>query len=309
MRKENLWLLINTVILILVGAVVLLVYSNVPTNKEDKLFDQNVTTKKIQDFMPPSGDRYESLILAKRASVGKKEIGRIYEAEAKNAYGIIRILIGITNEDIVTVEPLVLDQTSSFISEIKAYIYGEINGKYYDTMQDIDLVTGATDTKGMASRASIKNLIILALEHKGHSFVPYDPLLEWYGEGYTAELIDGLTTAELKEAHQVLDASQAVIGAVYKLSVRAQYNDGGSEGSITLLVGLDQDQKIIGIYLPTDVYEHSPGGFYNTAVKYAESFIGSNISALDGNTDLTSGATYSSGIVTFLLGKLAGVLE
>ena len=239
------------------------------------------------------------------AVIAKKQngdiLGYVYVASGSNTYGTLKLITALDQSGkIIKVDYIELNQTADFAKRVTDKLSGFNQN---DAKSPIDLQSGASYTEG-----TTKDLLkAIGNFHATLGLKPLDPLAEWFGEGYTKEAISNLTLAELTDANQILVSGSAV-GAVYGLSISAQYNDEGSEGSIKVIVGLDAAGKIVGIELPQAEYHHSSGGFYNTAVQNAQKFVGVNIANLSSHEDFTSGATYSSDIVAFLLGKLAGVL-
>lgn len=94
MKKENLFLLVNTLILLLVSSLVLLSYLFIiPTSKLEKSLGQKVKFETVEIKNLPKTITEVSKVLN-----GKKEIGLLYKAEKDNTYGNIKLDVVLNKE-------------------------------------------------------------------------------------------------------------------------------------------------------------------------------------------------------------------
>lgn len=94
MKKENLFLLVNTLILLLVSSLVLLSYLFIiPTSKIEKSLGQKVKFETVEIKDLPKTITEVSKVLN-----GKKEIGLLYKAEKDNTYGNIKLDVVLNKE-------------------------------------------------------------------------------------------------------------------------------------------------------------------------------------------------------------------
>lgn len=94
MKKENLFLLVNTLILLLVSSLVLLSYLFIiPTSKIEKSLGQKVKFETVEIKNLPKTITEVSKVLN-----GKKEIGLLYKAEKDNTYGNIKLDVVLNKE-------------------------------------------------------------------------------------------------------------------------------------------------------------------------------------------------------------------
>lgn len=94
MKKENLFLLVNTLILLLVSSLVLLSYLFIiPTSKIEKSLGQKVKFETVELKNLPKTITEVSKVLN-----GKKEIGLLYKAEKDNTYGNIKLDVVLNKE-------------------------------------------------------------------------------------------------------------------------------------------------------------------------------------------------------------------
>lgn len=184
MSKENLYLLINTIILLLVGLIVIFVFSNyVPLEPKDKLFNQVVTLDEpivLHDI--PTIGHYEVVHSVQDVlNLQGDKIGVVYHVYARNGYietpqddfGYIELLVGITLDNEVYVEIVRLSQTVTYNVAIQDYVNQYYQGFSFSELVGIpvvnveDLEAGVTASR---STGSIKNLVGMAIdEYVNHS--------------------------------------------------------------------------------------------------------------------------------------------
>jgi len=179
MSKQNLYLIINTLILLVLGLVFILLYSTViPTEPKDKLFSQVITLDEevVLNSLPVTG-HYENLHSVQNAfNTRGDKIGVVYHVFARNGfidnptdeYGYIELLVGIDLEDNVYVQIVVLQQKSVYNAAIQDYINKYYQGFSVNDFLSIpvinveELEAGATAS---TSTGSVKSLIGMAIDN------------------------------------------------------------------------------------------------------------------------------------------------
>jgi hypothetical protein len=307
MSRQNRWLIINTGIIFIVSMIVTLLISDVfPTTKEDKLFDQAITLIEIEEIeKKPTGDY--AIISTHYEAMNRQDVvvGDVYLLEIKNGYGTMSLYVGI-QDDIIYTQNITLDQTSIYLKNIQHFIQDELNGIGYDALTRLkpldaayDLDSGATATD---STASILALVIKAVEIHFDLYVD-DPYIAYYGEEYT-KVLDSTFVSESIEKY-IINGNQTV----YRITGTGSYEgyEETKSGSITLDVLLDENNQILGILFPEDLYGHTLS-FLSRNASYINYFIGRNISEINNTlssyNDLTTGATGSKELVETLLQTL-----
>lgn len=177
MRRENKFLLINTVILLVVGLMFILTYATIiPIEPKDKLFGQVIELgeESIVKVKPTIG-HYEVLNSVSYAYDRQGNIvGKVYHVYARNGYnhnpddkyGYIELLVGIDLNEKVYVQIVELKQTSAYNVKIQNYIYEYYQGFSIDQLVGIpvinveDIDAGATASK---STGTIKSLVSKAI--------------------------------------------------------------------------------------------------------------------------------------------------
>lgn len=307
MSRQNKWLLINTGIILVVSLIVVMLISNVfPTTQEDKLFDQVIKLVEIEEIeTKPNGDY--AIISMHYEAVNNQDdvVGDVYLLEIKNGYGMMSLYVGIQEERIYT-QNIVLDQTSIYLKNIQHFIQAQLNGIDYDDLSKVqpldaayDLDSGATATD---STSQILELVKKAVDIHFDLYVD-DPYLAYYGEGYTKVLDSTFTSASVEK--YIINGNQTV----YTITGTGSYEgyEETKSGSITIDVLLDENNQILGILFPENLYGHT-FSFLSRNASYINYFVGRNISEIDvtlsSYDDLTTGATGSKELVETLLQTL-----
>lgn len=325
MKKENLWLLINTGIMLVIGIMLIIVANTfIPKEPKDRLFNQVVQLEnQVTVEGVPSSNSYATIdYKADAVSRSGEILGSVYNVKIKNGYklssddsnGMIELLIGIDQEDLVYVEIVVLNQSNWTVKGIQNYIISYYDGVTLEQIEKFpaydaaDLEAGAT---AVDSTGSIKNLVIRTL--KVHFNIQDDPYIDYYGEGYSLE--DDSTfvpTDKVVYKQNVKDSSGSDAGTIYELRGTGEYlgYDGISSGSITIYVLLDENAGITALLLPDSLYGHT-AGFKARNDAYLSEFMGLTISeiqaVIDDNADLATGATGSRALIDELLTALSEV--
>lgn len=307
MSHQHKWLLINTVILLVVSLLIVVLVSNVfPTQKEDKLFDQVITLVEIETIeSTPSGDyaivstHYEGL------NAQENVIGDVYLLKIKNSYGSMSFYVGIKDDHIYT-QHIELDQTSVYLKNIQHFIQQDLNGITYETLLKVkpldaayDLNSGATATD---STSSILELVVKAVEiHFG--IFEDDPYIAYYGEDYTITQDDTFDVDDIEK--YIINGNQIV----YRVTGTGSYEgyEETKSGSITMDVLLDEENNILALLFPEDLYGHT-GTFLSRNASYIAYFTGMNLLEISGTVetydDLKTGATGSKELIELLLQRL-----
>ncbi|MBU1141720.1 MAG: hypothetical protein KKG64_04275 [Firmicutes bacterium] len=177
MSKQNLFLVINTLILLVLGLGVILIYSTViPLEPKDRLFGEVVSLDEevIINNLPTIG-HYEILHTVQNVfSLQGDKIGVVYHVYARNGFietssdefGYIELLVGIDLEEKVYVQIVELRQTSTYNVAIQNYICEYYQGFNFSELVAIpvvnveDLEAGVTASR---STDSVKNLVSMAI--------------------------------------------------------------------------------------------------------------------------------------------------
>ena len=322
MRKENLFLLINTVILLVIGGLFLIVYTNfVPQRPEDRLFNQVIELKNTRSIenVPSSGNY---AVIANRSDAYNRsgeKIATVYKAIITNDYtfseedskGTIEVFIGIKGE-YVFVEIVTLKQTQTYVKGIQNHIYTVYQNAHYLDIENVDITAGTTAT---VSTGAIQSVVSRAVDL--HFGIIRDPLIQYFGENYVKTVDDTFDISEHENVLQleiVTDDQSQVIGYIYKLSGEGEYS--GATGLITDSIGiyaiLNQDLEVLGFILPDEEYKHSGGSFKTKNINYLNLFVGLTANQFDSvmndNDEITAGATGTRNLMDVLLNALKEVI-
>ncbi len=191
MKRENIVLLINTGIMIIVGLLfVVLATQIVPNQPKDYLFNQVVTLKNKENIEPIPDDEFFMVVTSKEEAYGNnnKLIGSVYTVVMGNTYGYsgpddfngyLELLVGIDQNDRVTVEIVELVQSNWTISGIQRYIktllqnvpISEVNSiPVYDATNP-DLMSGMTATN---TTKWIKQMVLKVIDFHENG-IPQEP--------------------------------------------------------------------------------------------------------------------------------------
>lgn len=249
-----------------------------------------------------SGDpkSIQSKVIAKDKD--DKTIGYIYEAFAENKYGDMRIAISVDGNGKI--------KGATFISILQTLLKDETEKSLQSVVNanissfNLFKVAGAT-----GSYNTLQSLLSdVAIAHSLMDIEPSDPLIAWYGEGYEL-IVDETFTPDAKVLSKniVKDVDGFEIGYLYKVKGTGQYDTvyEMKEDEITIYIWLDLDGNIMGIHALLEEYKHSTN-YYDKAISFIEELIGTNISAFEYDTDLKTGATYSSNLIQELIEALGG---
>jgi hypothetical protein len=327
MKKQNLFLLINFVIMLLIGLVFAMVNQNqTMTEPKDKLFEQRITLENEQKLssiplMSANSSNFEIVDMKWTAKdEDGKTIGFVYHAVIKNDfalsgsgidYGFIEILVGITLDNKVHVEYVNVYQSQWAIVGIQKYIqdnYDGVNHLIVGTIPsfDADIVSGATDKPATVSTDAIKALVqsVVAIHYNIVDEDPYEDIFETDAYEFQADSTFTSTT-HITEKVLVTDGTNS-LGYIYSVTGSGEYQDGSTD-SIVIEIIFGTDDTIIGFVLPEDTYNHSGGSFKEKNQTYLENYIGLSISEIQavvdagGSQDVTSGASNTRALIDELL--------
>lgn len=322
MKRENLWLFINTGIMLVVGIIVILLAQFiVPKDPEDRLFNRVINLEnQVNVEGVPNQSSFSTIdFKADAVALNGTVLGTVYNVKIKNSYnispdydyGMIELLIGIGTDDRVYVQIVELNQSSWTVKGIQKYITTFYQGVTLEEVEKIveydaaDLSAGAT---AVDSTGSIKSLVVRTLQL--HFNIQTDPYVAMFGAGYTKSIDASFQSSGYVSSREIAkDATGNEIGYLYRLNGSSLYNDEtGASGDITLYVGVDQAGLILGIVAPQTEYNHSKGGFYNQAMNYIMTYVGKSIFEIDDSSaDITAGATNSKTLMVEMLAELKGV--
>lgn len=324
MNKQNLWLLINTGIILAITALFLVLSEAVvPKDPEDLLFGKVVELKNETDVeRAPLTGNYAIVDFKTEAYSGKTFLGTVYNVKIKNNYtinedyqfGMIELLVLIDPAGKVKVQIVQLNQSDWTVKGIQAYIYEKYQGIAYASVASIpsydaaDITAGATATD---STSSIKALIQKAIDIH-YDLIVDDPLVTIYGEGYViSNDTTFVPTTNVTKREIVKNASNVDIGYVYTLTGTGDYDNGQelvSGHSITLQVAFNVDDEVLGVVIPEDLYGHTSGARQAKIQSYVDLLVGKTVSefvaTLNGGADLVANVTYTKDLVDILIDAL-----
>ena len=176
MTKQNIMLMMNTVILILVSVGFLLVYQFVvPTDIDDKLFNQVVTLQDTQIVQNVPAEGMYQVVYTKQNAVNTRGeiVGVVYNVRASYNYfmptdlGYLELLVGIDKDSNVSVQIVKFKQTESYTAGLQWYVYEyfqnmPIDGLVLVPVEDLEPEAGAT---ARATTGKVKELVGLAIQH------------------------------------------------------------------------------------------------------------------------------------------------
>jgi hypothetical protein len=318
-RKENLLLMINLVVMLIIGIGVIFVNNNlIPKEPQDRLFNQVVELENQTNITSVPNSQSYAVVDYRADAVNKSGIlvGTVYNIKVKNSYGItgpndtngyMELLVGIDLEDKVYVEIISLIQSSWTVKGIQYYIYEYFQGVPYTSVPNIPVYDAADPTAGATAKDStgtIKDLIREAIDIH-YDLIVEDPYAVLYGEGYILTNDTEFTASEYVKARRIVtNASNQEVGYVYHLSGSGEYYDGNSS-SIGIYLAFDMNDEVIGVLVPEGEYLHTRGTRYNTIVNYLNTFVGLTVSefadVINDDSDITSGVTNTRALVDILL--------
>jgi hypothetical protein len=182
MRKENLFLMINTALMIIVGLVfVTLATRVIPNSPKDYLFNKVIELKNEEIIQQTPEEDEFAFVYSKQVAFDRsgKIVGDVYKIIIKNEFGrtgpddkegYVELYVGIDTNNKLTVQIDTLIQSGWTIVGIQRYInlfYQGVDIADVDAIAsydatDIDLMTGMTATE---TTSGIKALVLEVIEY------------------------------------------------------------------------------------------------------------------------------------------------
>lgn len=324
MNKQNMWLLINTGIIIVISALFLVASENwIPKNPEDLLFGKTVELKNEEDVeRAPLTGSYAIVDFKTEAYKGDKLLATVYNVKIKNNYtysedddfGFIELLVAIDPAGNVSVQVVTLNQSDWTVKGIQAYIYEKYNGIPYASVKNIPSYDAADITAGVTatdSTGAIQAIIQKAIDIH-YDLIVDDPLVAIYGEGYV--ITDDATfvpSTYVTKREVVKNASNVDLGYIYTLTGTGDYDNGEelvTGHAITIRVAFDVDDEVLAVIIPEELYGHTAGNRKTKIQTYMDLLIGSTVDQFDtvlsNPGDIVSGVTYTKDLVDILIDAL-----
>ncbi len=319
MKKHTLFLIVGAVVMVALSVVmIILINTSTTDNPLDLLFGETIELRGETNVDDSPGGQSFSYIDFKAAAYGSdgKKVGTVYNVKIRNAYtldadshyGTIELLVGIDQEDKVYVSIIELNQSSWTVMGIQAYILETFNGIDYEdveTLPEFDAAAPSAGATATDSTGTIKETVLKVVNlHYGIITDPYEGVL---GDEYTLE--DDTTfvaTTHVTGKLNITASSEIPNGVIYEVTGSGEYFD-GSIGAITLWVIFDNNNQIVKILMPVDLYGHTPGLRSNN-LDYLDGFIGdtlADITTTIGTLDGSTGASNTNAVIQTLLNALA----
>jgi hypothetical protein len=326
MKKQTLWLIINTLILFIIGFSFLGIYDSiVPKTTYDRLFGETVRFKEDAVVVNeiPTGNQEFDLIHSFQTVYNRKneKIGYVYHVNSQYNYfeiGKLYLVVGVKLDGTASVQIETLKQTDVYTAGIQQYIFDYFQNfkvSQFDRIPSRDLIQFYDmDAGGTASASTnkVKELVKIVINFylAGNLEIESDPLIAMFGEGYQLIIDTQFSPTDMILSKKwVKDAKGQDIGTFYHLRGSAAYYD-SNEGTINVYVALDMNGIILGVHIPKEEYGHTKSDFfYGKALALANELIGLNISDFNANYDLKSGASNSTNLIQFLIEVLGGELS
>lgn len=324
MNKQNLWLLINTGIILVITALFLFASENwIPKNPEDLLFGTTVELKNETDVeRAPLSGGYAIVDYKVEAYKGDKLLATVYNVKIKNGYtyseddefGFIELLVAIDPAGKVSVQVVSLNQSDWTVKGIQAYIYEKYDGIAYTDVKNLPSYDAADITAGVTatdSTSTIQAIIQKAIDIH-YDLIIDDPLVTVYGEGYVITEDTAFVPSTYVVKREVVKSSSNVdLGYVYTLTGAGDYDNGEelvTGHTVTLKVAFDVDDTVLAILIPEELYGHTAGNRLAKIQSYADLLIGSTADQFDtvlsNPGDIVSGVTYTKSLVDILIDAL-----
>jgi Na+-translocating ferredoxin:NAD+ oxidoreductase RnfG subunit len=242
-------------------------------------------------------------------NVSDDTIAVMYIITETNSYGDIQLGYSVDlSGKIVKARFLEYQQTASFkgITEKNLNLFIGLN--LGDLPVSSDLNAGAT--------GSYQSLVEAFSKGKAHfetlALSPIDPF-SVLAEGYAYKEVDTrfIPTSEILKKEIMYDQNNQKIGDVYTLFGSGPYQEGGEDKEIQFYVSIDSNNRILGVLVFEEEYDHTKGVFLRRILNYLESFKGQTLHTLSYDVDWNTGATSgnSKTLVDALMQALVEVLS
>ncbi|MCK9493641.1 MAG: FMN-binding protein, partial [Acholeplasmataceae bacterium] len=206
----------------------------------------------------------------------------------------VTLLVGVDlSGNILGIETLESEHTPDYYNLHNPY-FDNLSGVSIDSYETVDTVSGAT-----LSRNLIKQLLTVVQAAE-------NPYVKVFGSDTTKAVDDSFTVTETVTSKEIIkDAADTVIGYAYTATGTATGIPGHDNPErVTLLIGIDVDGKILGVY--TLELNHTPG-FYWKHYTYFQSLVGTELQTYE-SVDTIGGATISRDLIQELLNAVKAVV-
>ena len=314
MSRENKSLIINAGIFVLIAVLFLVGMSRYDFAKElssyRNYFPQatNFKIKKLKE---------EPLTEVITIYKGKNEIGYLYtghdsaeDIPGHDQWSLLKLQV-VVDEDKKIVEVIVLENehTPDYFKNVEDYL-PTLKGTLLANYKEVDEIGGASEFSMPIVKAILDKITKLQTGSDPLPAPEKDPYLSLF-EDYDKIVLDESFTAteSVIKKEEVKDEAGVTLGFVYTLNgvtdeyLHDQYKQ--EYGELTLLVALDESNKVIGIKTLESTHT---GNYYDKYEAEYEKLVGK---VLEGtiNVDVVGGSTVSGNLITKLIDDLKGVLE
>lgn len=320
MTRENRNLILNTLGALLVGIVFLFAFNSLIANQTK----QQALSYYQEAF--PTANKFETVTVNQTGIVEKVKIlkdnvvlGYLYVG-----YGVttsipghggsqdeLRLHVFVkANREIISIVVDFSEHTESFVDNYLKPDLARLKGAIVEQYLSVDLVGGAS----AYSMPIVHNILsAISRDLTGANPVvpnPIDPYAELF-ENYASKSDDTTftATAVVTKKEVIKDSSDAILGHVYTLTSTKNTADiipfhDDENWNLTLLVGVDTEGKITGIYTVSS--DHT-GSYYGLHAPYFTALEGVAVSNYE-SVDTIAGASFSRTHILELLDALQGVL-
>ncbi len=294
MRKQTLFLIIGTAVMIILSVVMIIVINHATIDDPyTALFGEEIELrykKSVEDF--PGGPNFTYIDYEASAyNLDNEKVGDVYNVKIRNGYaldsdahyGTIELLVGIDRDDMVYVSILELDQSTWTVMGIQAYIEETFNGIPTDDVESIPEYDAAVSTAGATatdSTGTIKETVIDVINYHFGIITDITPIrlaryqaIDSNVQSFNALDLSTDPASVLVKA-ELLDSSDAVIGYAIEASVSNSY------GLLHIVVVTDETGEIIG----AEFVDYGNSMFENQLTAALSNLVG-----LTMTDDLTSG--------------------
>jgi len=317
MSKENRSLIINLGVFLLIGIIFLISISQYNKAKQLKAYKEYFSEatnlkKKSLDEKPLT----EEITIYK----GKNVIGYVYvgldyaeDIPGHEHLSLLKLEVVVdNNKKIIEVVVLEHEHTPSYFTKVEEYL-PTLKGVILSDYRDVDEVAGASEFSMPIVRDILNKVTVLQTGKEPNPPTEKDPDVLY------KEIYDGFDSREEDETFEatdlvikkevIKDEDEEVIGYAYTLQgTTKEFLDKDYKkeyGELTLLVGLDLDNKVVGI---RTVETTHTGTYYD---KYQEEYgelVGVEL-VDDANVDLVGGSTVSGNSIQELIDALKEVIN
>src|SRR5690606_38529337 len=253
--------------------------------KEEALAQIKVLVADATDFESNKLETIDGveILLSAKLYKGEDPLGYVYEANSKNGFGNIRVMIAVgLDEKITDVKMVELNQTM-YQSKSEALLN---NYKFQKLSPNVSSTQAGATSISLNTIMDMMNVI--GVHHEG--IVKFDipkPYKDFFGD-YEIKSTSQSTISGATVKVEEIDGK----GFVYTVTKDGLYQtDNLTKKFITLQVAVNNDGKIIGVLLPNELYLHTKG-YYAKALAYAQSFVNIDLNAVP---DAYSGVSSDDG--------------